>query len=123
VPMPASTTVAKLNATAGAPGRTATSSIEALLYELRADLSCLTDPGTQGRLRSCDNEAVRTITGALRSWKAQNSLGRRTWTEDDIKAPCSAGASSRKWDAAAANKKPAPSGRGQLLRCDIFSSG
>jgi hypothetical protein len=43
-------------------------------------------PSTQGRLRSCDNEAVRTITGALRSWKAQNKSWPPPWTEDDIKS-------------------------------------
>jgi hypothetical protein len=47
----------KFNDTAGIPTRTAASTIEALLYELRSGLSCLADEGARNRYRAVGRAA------------------------------------------------------------------
>jgi hypothetical protein len=74
----------KFNDTAGIPTRTAASTIEALLYELRSGLSCLADEGARNRLRSCDEAAMRVIAAELLSWRSKNKPWLPPWSEDDV---------------------------------------
>jgi hypothetical protein len=87
-PVPSGTKVTevtnKLNDTAGIPTRTAASTIEALLYELRSGLSCLADEGARNRLRSCDEAAMRVIAAELLSWRSKNKPWLPPWSEDDV---------------------------------------
>jgi hypothetical protein len=64
---------------AGAPGRTASSTIDALLYQLRLGLAGLDEPGARARLMSCDDAAMKDIVAALRARKtpARRACGRR----------------------------------------------
>jgi hypothetical protein len=64
--------------------KTAASTIEALLYELRSGLSCLADEGARNRLRCCDEEAMRTIAAELLSWKGKNKSWLPPWTKEDV---------------------------------------
>lgn len=64
--------------------KTAPSTIDALLYELRSGLSCLEDDGAVGRLRCCDGYAIRTIAAELLTWKGRNEPCLPPWTEDDV---------------------------------------
>jgi hypothetical protein len=73
-----------INEAAAAPSRTATSTVEALLYELPSGLSCLSDEGARNRLRSCDQAAIRTIAAELLSWKSKNKPWLPPWSEDDV---------------------------------------
>jgi hypothetical protein len=72
------------NEDAEAPPRTAASTIDALLYELRSGLSCLADDGAIDRLRSCDLTAMRSIAAELLTWKGRNKPWLPHWTEDDV---------------------------------------
>jgi hypothetical protein len=72
--------VAKLNARAGAPSRTAVSTIEALLFELRPGLSGLSESGPRARLAACDEAAMQTIVAALSARKARNNSWLPAWT-------------------------------------------
>jgi len=74
----------KLNEDAEVTSKTAASTIEALLYELRCGLSCLADEGTRNRLRCCDETAMRTIAAELLSWKDRNKPWLPPWLEEDV---------------------------------------
>jgi hypothetical protein len=66
------------------PKGTPASTIEALLYELRAGLSCLADPGARNRLRCCDEAAIGTISSELLTWKEQRKLWLPPWSKEDV---------------------------------------
>jgi hypothetical protein len=76
--------VSRLNEAAAAPSRTAVSTIETLLYELRSGLSCLADEGARNRLLHCDEAAIRTIAAELLSWKSKNEPCLPPWTKEDV---------------------------------------
>jgi hypothetical protein len=75
---------AVLNEVANACKRTAASTIEALLYELRKGLSCLADFGARARLRSCDRAAMREIAEELLSWESKNRPWLPAWSREDV---------------------------------------
>jgi hypothetical protein len=69
---------------AGAFKRTAASTIEALLYELRSGLSCFADEGARSRLMSCDEAAIKTIASELLTWKDRGKPWLPPWSEEDV---------------------------------------
>jgi hypothetical protein len=76
--------VSDLNEDAIAPSKTAAATIEALLYELRSGLSCLEGDGAVNRLRSCDEEAIRTIAAQLLTWEGKSKPWLPPWTKQDV---------------------------------------
>lgn len=66
------------------PKTTPGSTVEALLYELRSGLSCLSDPGAKDRLRRCDEAAIRTISAELLTWSTKNKSWLPPWSKEDV---------------------------------------
>ena len=64
----------------GAPDST----IEALLYELRSGLSCLSDSGARQRLRSCDEAAIQYIAAELLTWRDKGKPWLPPWSKEDV---------------------------------------
>jgi hypothetical protein len=69
---------------AGRPKRTAASTIEALLFELRSGLSCLSGWGARDRLMRCDAAAIQHIAAQLLTWKDKNKPWLPPWSKDDV---------------------------------------
>jgi hypothetical protein len=65
-------------------GKTAASTIEALLYELRSGLSCLADAGARDRLLRCDEVAIRAIAAELLTWKGKSKPWLPPWSKEDV---------------------------------------
>jgi hypothetical protein len=84
VPKGTRATDAKLNEAASASRRTAASTIEALLYELRSGLSCLADQSARDRLGRCDRAAMRAIAKELLRWKSKNEPWLPAWSTEDV---------------------------------------
>lgn len=61
---------------------TAPSTVEALLYELRAGLRALAEDGTRGRLARCNKGALREVVKRLRP--GQGGRYDPNWNEADI---------------------------------------
>jgi hypothetical protein len=66
------------------PTRTAQSTIDALLYELREGLSALAGDGCRKRLRCCDAAAMRIVAETLLARKDKNKTWLKPWTQEDI---------------------------------------
>jgi hypothetical protein len=66
------------------PTKTAPTTIEALLYELRDGLSCLANEGALDRLRRCDRAAMRTIAAEMESWECRGKPWLPAWSTQDV---------------------------------------
>jgi hypothetical protein len=64
--------------------RTAASTIEALLFELRSGLSCLAEDGARGRLLRCDEAVMRAIAAELLTWKDRGKPWLPPWSKEDV---------------------------------------
>jgi hypothetical protein len=66
------------------PKGTEASTVEALLYELRGGLSCLSDLGARDRLMRCDAAAIQHIAAQLLTWKDKNKPWLPPWSKEDV---------------------------------------
>jgi hypothetical protein len=77
-------TTNRVNEAEKAQRPTPASTVEALLYELRSGLSCLSDHGARDRLRRCGENAIRIIAAELLTRKGKNKPWLPPWSEEDV---------------------------------------